>query len=85
MLHELHTPPLFLGYPGAPGADIGAVADLLLRVSVLADEVPELADMTLNTVIVRVGGVIAVDVTARLAPVGVGRALRHDPLLRRVR
>lgn len=61
------------------------MADLLLGVGVLADEVPELADMTFKPVIVGVGGLVAMDVTARLAPVGADRALRHDPLLRRLR
>jgi acyl-CoA synthetase (NDP forming) len=42
--------PLLEGYRGRPPADIAAVEDLLLRVSWLAEEVPEIDEMDLNPV-----------------------------------
>ena len=53
--------------------------------SALADEVPELAELDLNPVVVRPDGVVAVDVKVRLAPVAADADLLRDPLLRRLR
>jgi hypothetical protein len=53
---------------------------ILLRVSRLADDVPELAELDLNPLIARPDGVFAVDARIRLAP-----AEPRDPFLRRLR
>jgi len=42
---------LLQGYRGHPAADIDALRELLLRLSRLADEVPEIAELDLNPVI----------------------------------
>jgi acyl-CoA synthetase (NDP forming)/GNAT superfamily N-acetyltransferase len=85
MVRELRSAPLLLGYRGAAPADVAAVEDLLQRIGTLADEVPEIAELDLNPVIVGVDGLVAVDAKIRVAPVGADRDLRHDPLLRRLR
>jgi acetyl coenzyme A synthetase (ADP forming)-like protein len=41
---------LFLGYRGHPAADVAALEDLLLRVSRLVEEVPEISELDLNPV-----------------------------------
>jgi acetyl coenzyme A synthetase (ADP forming)-like protein len=41
---------LFLGYRGHPAADVDALEDLLLRVSRLVEEVPEIHELDLNPV-----------------------------------
>jgi hypothetical protein len=74
-----------LGHRGSPAVDVAAVEDLLLRVSALADEVPELVELDLNPVVVRPDGLVAVDVKARLSPVAPDEDLLRDPLLRRLR
>ncbi len=51
LLHEIRGLPLLQGYRGHPAADIDALRDLLLRVSRLASEVPEIAELDLNPVI----------------------------------
>jgi len=51
LLREIRGFPLLQGYRGQPAADIGALRDLLLRVSRLADEVPEIVELDLNPVI----------------------------------
>jgi acyl-CoA synthetase (NDP forming) len=53
---------------------------VLLRVSRLADELPEIAELDLNPVIARASDVYAVDVRIRVAA-----ATPHDPFLRRLR
>ena len=85
MIRELRSAPLLLGYRGAAPADVAAVEDLLQRISTLADEVPEIAELDLNPVIVGTDGLMTVDAKIRVAPVGADHDLRHDPLLRRLR
>ncbi len=60
--------PLLFGYRGRPAVDVGALQDLLLRVGRLAEDVPEVAEMDLNPVIVSETGAVAVDVKVRVAP-----------------
>jgi acyl-CoA synthetase (NDP forming) len=43
--------PLLQGYRGQPAADVDALRDILLRVSRLADEVPDIIELDLNPVI----------------------------------
>jgi acyl-CoA synthetase (NDP forming) len=51
LMHEIRGFRLLEGYRGQPAADIGALRDVLLRVSRLADEVPEIVELDLNPVI----------------------------------
>ncbi len=51
LLHEIKGFPLLQGYRGRPAADLEALRELLLRLSRLADEVPEIAELDLNPVI----------------------------------
>lgn len=85
MIRELRSSPLLFGYRGAANADVDALEDLLLRISALADEVPEIAELDLNPVIVGPDGAVTVDAKIRVAPVAIDRDLLHDPLLRRLR
>ena len=52
--------------PQGQAADIGGVRDILLRVSRLADDLPQVAELDLNPVIARPEGVIAVDACVRV-------------------
>jgi acetyl coenzyme A synthetase (ADP forming)-like protein len=60
---------LLRGYRGAPPADAAALRELLLRVSRLVEDVPELAELDLNPLVVRSAGegVVALDARLRLA------------------
>jgi acyl-CoA synthetase (NDP forming)/RimJ/RimL family protein N-acetyltransferase len=80
LIHSVHSAPLLLGYRGAPAADIAAVRDVLLRVSRLAEDLPEVTDLDLNPVIARPDGVYAVD-----ARVKVTAYEPQDPFLRKLR
>jgi acyl-CoA synthetase (NDP forming)/GNAT superfamily N-acetyltransferase len=72
--------PLLSGHRGVPPADTRALTDVLLRVSRLADDLPEVAELELNPVIARPDGV-----SAARARVRVGPADSRDPFLRRLR
>jgi acyl-CoA synthetase (NDP forming) len=50
LIHGIRGLPLLLGYRGHPPADLDALRDLLLRISRLAVEVPEIVDLDLNPV-----------------------------------
>ena len=58
---------LVSGFRGAPPADVAALADILHRLSQLADNLPELAELDLNPVLGLPDGAIAVDARIRLA------------------
>ena len=55
----------------ALGSDLASVHDLLLRVGLLADAVPELVGLRLNPVLASPTGAIVVDATISLQPVSV--------------
>jgi acyl-CoA synthetase (NDP forming) len=80
MIGELRAAPLLLGRAGSPSVDTAGLAGVLLRVSRLAGDLPEVAELDLNPVIARRDGVRAVDVRVRLAP-----AAPPDPFLRQLR
>ncbi len=58
----------------------GQLRDMLLRVSRLADDLPEITGLDLNPVIARPDGVTAVDARIKVAP-----QVPDDPFLRRLR
>ncbi len=66
MVRSLKTFPRLDGYRGAPRADVGALEDVLLRVSALVEAHPEVAEMDLNPLIVHPAGAVVVDARIRL-------------------
>ena len=80
-IRSLRGAPLLFGYDDdAPPCDVAALEDLLLRVAELATNIPELAELDLNPVLVSALGAQAVAVRVRLRP-----APAEDPLTRRLR
>ena len=82
LLRSLRCHPLLAGYRGAPAVDVAAVEDLLLRLSALAADLPEIAELDLNPVLAGPEGVVAVDARVRLGPPApvpdeLGRRLRR--------
>jgi acyl-CoA synthetase (NDP forming) len=67
MIRSLQTFPLLDGFRGAPPARVEALEDVLLRVSALVEDHPELAEMDLNPVLVGPEGAVVVDARARIA------------------
>ena len=80
MIRSIRAAPLLSGHRGAPAADLAALSDALLRVSRLADDLPEVAELDLNPVIARPDGVFAVDARIRVTSQAAA-----DPFLRRLR
>jgi acyl-CoA synthetase (NDP forming) len=80
LIHGVHAAPLLFGHRGAPPVDIAALADVLLRVSRLAGDLPEVAELDLNPVLATPDGAQAVDARIRVRP-----AQPQDPFLRQLR
>jgi acyl-CoA synthetase (NDP forming) len=80
MIRSIRGAPLLLGHRGTPAADLAALSDTLLRVSRLADDLPEVAELDLNPVIARPDGAFAVDARVRVTS-----QQPTDPFLRRLR
>jgi acyl-CoA synthetase (NDP forming) len=80
LIDSIRSAPLLHGHHGAPAADVAALRDVLMRVSRLADDIPEISELDLNPVIVRPDGAVAVDARIRVIP-----QLPRDPFLRRLR
>jgi acyl-CoA synthetase (NDP forming) len=73
MVRSLKTFPLLDGYRGAARADVGALEEVLRRVSALVEAHREIAEMDLNPLIVHSAGALVVDARIRLEP-GVPKA-----------
>ncbi len=73
LLHESRGFPLLEGYRGRPAADVAALRDVLLRVSRLADEIPEIVELDLNPVMALPAGhgCRIVDARIKVKPVAV--------------
>ncbi|KUN82781.1 bifunctional GNAT family N-acetyltransferase/acetate--CoA ligase family protein [Streptomyces griseoruber] len=83
-VHELITSPrcspLLLGANGNTPVDLGELEQLLLRLSRMAADLPQLAEADFNPVLATPGGVTVLDARTRLAP-----RRPQDPYLRRLR
>ncbi len=80
LIRSVRAAPLLLGHRGAPATDLETLRELLLRVSRLADDLPEVTELDLSPVIATPHGVFAMDARIKLAP-----CLPQDPFLRRLR
>jgi acetate---CoA ligase (ADP-forming) len=68
MVRSLKTFPLLEGFRGAPPGDLAALVDTLLRVSVLADDLPEIAELDCNPLLVLEQGAVILDARVRVEP-----------------
>jgi acyl-CoA synthetase (NDP forming) len=73
LLREIRGFPLLQGYRGQPAADVDALRDILLRVSRLADDIPEIIELDLNPVIALPAGHGCRVVDARIKVGSTGR------------
>ncbi len=79
LIRSIRAAPLLPGRPGTPAADLVALRDMLLRVSQMADELRQIAELDLSPVIARRNGVQAIDARVRVQP-----AEPSDAYLRRL-
>jgi acyl-CoA synthetase (NDP forming) len=75
MVRELKSYPLLTGYRGAAPRDVAALEDVLLRVSALADDLPAVAELDCNPLVVQEQGAVIVDARIRVAAVESPRPL----------
>jgi len=68
LVRALRTSPLLFGYRGSEPTDVAALEELLLRVSLVADTLPEVVEFDANPVVVSPSGVTALDLKVRLEP-----------------
>jgi len=73
MIASFKAHKILAGWRGAPPSDTAAVEDLLLRISALIEEIPEIKELDLNPVIAMpVGeGCVAADARVSISPVSV--------------
>ena len=64
---------LVAGFRGAPPANIAALADLVLRLARLGDDLPDVAELDLNPVLASPDGCVAVDARVRVHRAEVAR------------
>ena len=79
MIRAVRAAPLLFGHGDTPPVDTAALADALLRVSRLADDLPEVSQLDLNPIVARADGAWCVDVRVRISPAEV-----RDPFLRQL-
>jgi acyl-CoA synthetase (NDP forming)/GNAT superfamily N-acetyltransferase len=80
LIRSVHAAPLLLGRPGVPGPDLASLKDMLLRVSQMAEDLPQITELDLSPIIARPGGAVAADARVRLQP-----AQPADAYLRQLR
>jgi acyl-CoA synthetase (NDP forming)/GNAT superfamily N-acetyltransferase len=80
LIRSVRAAALLLGPPGASGAGLGSLKDMLLRVSQMADDLPQMTELDLSPVVARGDGAVAVHARIRIQP-----AQLADAYLRQLR
>jgi acyl-CoA synthetase (NDP forming) len=66
MVRSLRSYPLLTGFRGAAPCDVGALEEALLRLGALAENLPQVAELDCNPLMVQEQGVVVVDARARV-------------------
>ena len=69
MVRSLKTFPLLTGYRGGPAYNVQALEELVLRVSAMVEDLPEIVELDLNPVIMHGNEATAVDFRVKVAQV----------------
>lgn len=78
MLDGIRAAEVLRGVRGGPAADRGALTDVIVRVSQLAHDFPELAEVDLNPVFAAADGAMAADIRVLLAEDAPAEPRRHS-------
>ena len=81
LIRSVRGAALLLGYRGQPGADLDALRDVLMRISRLALDLPEVAALVADPLVAAPSRAVAVDVRVAVAPY----RTRPELALRRLR
>ncbi|GAB2672458.1 bifunctional GNAT family N-acetyltransferase/acetate--CoA ligase family protein [Gordonia jinhuaensis] len=68
LVNAPRSAPLLAGYRGQPPVDRAALVDLLIRVSTLVDDIPEVRGVVLDPVLVSTAGAAVLNASIRLGP-----------------
>jgi acyl-CoA synthetase (NDP forming)/L-amino acid N-acyltransferase YncA len=66
LIRSIVSEPLLLGRPGAPSAGLAALSNMLLRVSRIPDDLPQIAELDLSPVITWPDGAQVIDARVRI-------------------
>lgn len=66
LVRSLRIHPLLTGFRGAPQMDVKSLLDLIVRISFMAEDLPDIAELDCNPVIVHPQGAMVVDARVRL-------------------
>ncbi|HTS96158.1 MAG TPA: GNAT family N-acetyltransferase [Streptosporangiaceae bacterium] len=80
LIRAVPAAPLLFGREGSPAERIAGLRDVVLRLSHLADDLTEIAELHLDVAADRAGRVVAADARVRMAP-----GQLADPFLRKLR
>ena len=67
LVRSVRAAPLLFGHRGTEPVDVGALEDVIARLARLADDVPEVAELSLNPVLAAASGVSVLSAYGRLA------------------
>ncbi len=81
MVREIRSAPLLLGYRGSEIVDLAAVEDILMRLSQLKNDLPEVSLLALDLVLAGAPGASVLDASGRVANMP---AARSDTMVRRM-
>jgi acyl-CoA synthetase (NDP forming) len=68
LVRSVKAAPKLFGHRGARESDVDALQDVIARISCLADDLPEVAELELNPVVVAERGAAVLGATIRVAP-----------------
>lgn len=68
MIRDLRSAPLLYGYRGSDPVDTPAIQDTILRLAALKDDLPEIAELDLEPVLVHETGLTALSARAKVVP-----------------
>lgn len=68
MIKDLRSSPLLYGYRGSDAVDVRAVQDVIQRLAALKDDLPEVAELDLEPVLVNSEGLTALSARAKIVP-----------------
>ncbi|HET7173389.1 MAG TPA: GNAT family N-acetyltransferase [Nocardioidaceae bacterium] len=82
LVRDIRAAPLLFGYHGSEKVDVASLEELVCRLALLKDDLPEVRRLDLGLVLVTKQGVRVLRARGRVEPV---HDLRGDPLTRRLR
>ncbi|MEJ7633476.1 GNAT family N-acetyltransferase [Aeromicrobium sp.] len=68
MIRNLRSAPLLYGYRGSDAVDVDAVQDIIVRLAAMKDDLPEIAELDLEPVLVHGKGYTALSARAKVIP-----------------